>query len=199
MLEKVGKGVFLSLNYRCPKNMGFCWKMAIVTYYLNPSPSCQCMIAHLFSIGDIHYSFRQDRTMLSLKAPITLQWSLLASLGFHSIEINAMEAKLCVHMSFLACHVKVLVATGWPWLVIAADIQLASLFFSLGCINLQNLSWRFQNTPNLWRSSSCWWAQRFWRLMHPRLSNSRKTSAQILMTPSVIQCPAEELCKVAML
>ena len=135
MLEKVGKGVFLSLNYRCPKNMGFCWKMAIVTYYLNPSPSCQCMIAHLFSIGDIHYCLRQDRTMLSLKAPITLQWSLLASLGFHSIEINALEAKLCFHMSFLACHVKVLVATGWPWLVIAADIQLASLFFNLNDAN----------------------------------------------------------------
>ena len=35
------------------------------------------------------------------------------------------------------------------------------------------------------RSSSCWWAQRFWGLMHPRLSNLRKTSAQILMTPTV--------------
>ena len=39
------------------------------------------------------------------------------------------------------------------------------------------------------KSSSCWWEQRFWILMHPRLSNLRKTSAQILMTPTVLGKP----------
>ena len=85
----------------------------------------------------------------------------------------------------------------WKWQT-TVQIQLTSITIKICAIvfrELLNLEKLCAHHPNFssWvcfgilRRSSWWWAQRFSRLMHPRLSNSRKTSEQILMMPTVVR------------